>query len=338
MPGPPGPSSRQTVGGTRSQPRAVGQLVRRDLATRQGPLREVPQRALPGDRLVHAPDGLDAGRAHEAAQGGVRGVAQPPLDLEVAVAQQCPDGRVRRSRFHRHARRRYPLERGQMCPAGSSGWLQNGHGGRPAETTWRARSANARAYAGVSHTRKVSGPSVSSSAMSGISTSSSDDGVRLDDDATTAPRPSRAPWRRPGTPPRSGRRGARVRQQRRGRIGDLALLGSRALRLVEQLVDALRQHHDLGLLQGDARHEAALPCLQEEGPLPRHAHRAHDEAVRGLEVEAPDGSCACSAADGRVAGHLGGAACGVGAPARRALPRCRWCARRTDAGACSPRR
>src|SRR4051794_26661753 len=49
-----------------------------------------------------------------------------------------------------------------MWPAGSSGWRQNGHGGRPAETSACARATKSRAYDAVILTTKTSSASTSS--------------------------------------------------------------------------------------------------------------------------------------------------------------------------------
>jgi len=67
----------------------------------------------------------------------------------------------------------YPLRRGQRWPDGSSGWPHTGHGGRPAATVRRDRSAKARARVGVRRTRSTSGASGSSSDSSSSSSSSS---------------------------------------------------------------------------------------------------------------------------------------------------------------------
>ena len=47
---------------------------------------------------------------------------------------------------------RYPLLRGQMCPAACTGWAQNGQLGSAVATMIRARAANCLATPGYSHT------------------------------------------------------------------------------------------------------------------------------------------------------------------------------------------
>ena len=63
----------------------LGDDVRRDLASRQRSLGEVPQRPLPRDRLVHAHRG-DTVEGRHTEQRGVARVDQPPLDVELADA------------------------------------------------------------------------------------------------------------------------------------------------------------------------------------------------------------------------------------------------------------
>ena len=133
--------------GRRNQvpPERLGHLEGGQLTARQRPVGEVPQRTLPRHRLEDTPNAAAVLGSDDAAQRRVGRVTKPPLDLELALAQQWAQRRVAQPHRGRHARRRYPLARGQMCPAGSSGWLQKGQGGRPADTTVRARSAKARA-------------------------------------------------------------------------------------------------------------------------------------------------------------------------------------------------
>ena len=148
-----------------------------------------------------------------------------------------------------------------MCPAGSSGSPQNGHGGRPAPTTAAARSAKARATAGLSRTRSTSRSAARSDvrrarASASVVRSSSVDAACASITSTPAS-PSQTsaivPTRNSSSIGRSS--GAAVLQsggRDRGRAGSAGA----PQHLVEQLVDPLGQGRDLLLLQRDAGHAA----------------------------------------------------------------------------------
>src|SRR5699024_3272551 len=131
----------------------------------EGAVREVPQRALAPDRLVHHCPGA-ALRLHPRDGGVVAGQRVAADEDQLAPAQPL---RVRA------AQRLYPFARGQMWPSGSTGPPQKGQAGRPARTTVSQRRAKARACAGPSVTRSVlttSSSSVSSGSRSWASMTS----------------------------------------------------------------------------------------------------------------------------------------------------------------------
>ena len=108
-------------------------------------VRKVPQWPLAGHGLVDARQ-VDTVRGSDgAAKGLIRSRDETAFDVEFARRQD--DGEVigRQGAILAHERRRYPFARGHTCPAGSSGWVQNGQGGLPAPATIWARAANDRA-------------------------------------------------------------------------------------------------------------------------------------------------------------------------------------------------
>lgn len=119
------------VGGTTSQPPAsLMRYAARSLPPRAGGPSGSPTGGAP-------PDGLyigirpDVGVADADQDGRVGGTGDLTDDMEVAGGE-----------VGRGDQRRYPLARGQICPVGSSGPPQNGHGGRPADTKALQRRAN----------------------------------------------------------------------------------------------------------------------------------------------------------------------------------------------------
>ena len=76
---------------------------------REGAIGEIPQRRLTGDRLVDAADVVRPVAPREAHEGGVRGVDEPTIQLEHAVAQGARDALAIRL----VAQWTYPLRRGQ---------------------------------------------------------------------------------------------------------------------------------------------------------------------------------------------------------------------------------
>ena len=263
MPCPNGPSSRQTVGGTTSQPSGRGDLVRRDLAQAQGAVGEVPERPLARDRLVDAGDAA-------------------PLELGAGEQRRVATRRRAGPRRSRRLRRRGPRaesvsgghrERSASVAVGaradvahgSSGWPQKGQGGRPADTTELARLANARAAAPVRRTRSTVGPSLGSSSRSGASASSSSTtSWRLDDDELGVA----VPAERHGADPEllGDRRVERVECPRCPAApwpGPVPLPGA-ADDLVEQRVDPLGEDLHLLLLQRDRDDPRAVARLKEE--------------------------------------------------------------------------
>jgi hypothetical protein len=80
--------SRSQVGGTTSHPSASETTYAGHLAVGQRAVREVPQRALPRDRLVDDPRSRDL-----AEEGGVGGRHDPAVEDELAAHSSSVDGR-----------------------------------------------------------------------------------------------------------------------------------------------------------------------------------------------------------------------------------------------------
>ena len=185
------------------------------------------------------------------------------------------------------------MARGHRCPSGSSGLPQNGHGGRPAATTFIARCTNDRAYDGRIVTSSTS--SASTSTSTSISTAAIlvvfeldehlvVDRKQLDDDQTGV-----------GVPAEGDRADAELLDDRlvervavagvdgcHGR--DHGVSSAAAERLVEQHLDSLGEHGDLLLLEGDARDPRAISRLEEKRPLAGLADRAGHETLGLVEA------------------------------------------------------
>ena len=119
-----GPERPVAQHGGRHDPPAgrLGDEEGRDLPAGEGAVGEVPERPLPRDRLVDALGGERAG-ADRADQGHVRGVEQPALEVDLAVAQQAQrlgvvrgGAQVGRGRLLAH--RQPPLSGGSRSAAG----------------------------------------------------------------------------------------------------------------------------------------------------------------------------------------------------------------------------
>ena len=233
MPGPNGPS-RMTVGGTKFQPARPGHRVGGDLPARQGPGREVPQRPLTRDRLVHAvrlgARALDraeqgrVGRVDEAALYRQRAALEQLERLAFAVRDVQAGGRgiIRhcrpggRSAAGRRARRRRAAAR----TAGTAAVRP-----RPAA----ARAARTRApRSGVIRTRSTPGPSTGTSSDSGSTGASLSSCASM---TTRSPSLSQAsaiaPTRKSSVSGRSSGRVVAQRRRRRGRdVGGLRRCGA----------------------------------------------------------------------------------------------------------------
>ena len=171
----------------------------------------------------------------------------------------------------------------QTWPAGSSGSAHSGQGARPAETTFSARSANARAWSGDRNTRRASGPSSVSSRTTDSSTSSS----LTASSSTTIERGVGVPAQAHGADPelllqRHGERvGVRV-------VGARGQLGAEPARdLLQQRGDAVGEHRDLLLLQEHADGAGLLDRLEVEGAVAGLAYGPGDEAL-GLAEDVDD--------------------------------------------------
>ena len=193
----------------------------------------------------------------------------PQRRVEVA-ARRPVDGSV-------HAQFRVPSPPPrQKWPVGSSGWPQNGHGGRPPASSTSARAHEA---AGMGHVdpdakqvRAVLGIVRQLEVVAIIGRR-----LRLDDDRLVS-----------GIPRQGHRADA---EELDDRLLEPVVIGGRGavrgIHGVEEVAHPLRESGDLDLLEADAHEGPALARLEVEDPLAGLANRAGNEPVGIVEDEEP---------------------------------------------------
>ena len=313
-----------------SQPSASETSVRRDLPVGERAVGEVPERALPRDRLVDDLDAVDL--AEERGVGGRHdpAVERPARPRAGSVGSRAAHGLPAPEAVGPHAQVAVGVDRAAAERAGRAGRrssdllgpLDEGAGAAGVDPDQEdlVGLGLLEVLVDLVGRRRTAASVNGNTSITTRSSSGSQDSVIV-------------PARNSSS---IGCSSGSVSSRSSGATAGIDGLGAASAghHLVEQLVDPLGEGRHLLLLQRDADHAAAAARLQEERALPGLADRAGDEALGRVEA-VDDGACRHpmtagwasgpgAAADGGVAAApcvARGAAWRPAAPARTGRPR-----------------
>ena len=168
-----------------------------------------------------------------------------------------------------------------MCPVRSSGSPHNGHGGRPAASTRRARSTNARASPGSMRTRSVVRAVLDVFEQRFLrNVSVLNRRLRLDDDQLGIAVPNQSPLRRRGNSSSTGCSSASL-----SRCADAATsVPVRATTSSSNCSMRSARMDTCCFSNRDRNHPHAIDGLQVKRAFARHANGPRDESTRAIKL------------------------------------------------------